>query len=570
GFLGPGTRPAHRRAQARGRPPDRPAPRRRHLPRRPAPGRQARGADHQCPPRLADAETGAGRADAVFRPVDQLPRLRFSQGRRPLLAGAAGGLWLRSGAQPVHRRQPANPAQRPRLRHRPPAGGAPAGQPPGRAGHRGVCRPGGLPGTAERVAALRRRRSSGLPRSPGATTGIAAKAAPPRKRRKGDRFEICPPFCLARHATCRRGFSRDGAWQASRKSSRLKPRLQNPVFPDSAVAGQQRRFFTARAVVGQLVQLFQARQALAVLVDDHRLALGTARRGGQRRIAVAAAAVGRQHPATTLPLAATATALLAVLAADGGLAGATRGGTGGATLATPATTAALGLTLDRGDVVDAVAEVVDLVIQEHVRVTIRRQRRERRLLGLGAPLTLAAATTTGLAGALGDGLLLARLLLASGAGRFLFATRSGGLRFVVAAATATTARLARLAHFRRLRLQAGQVDAHQVAIGNALPGHALDALEQLFLVRRDQRDRLAAAPGPAGAADTVNVVFLDVGQLVVDHMGQLVDVQATGGDVGGHHHADVVGLEVGQRLGARVLALVAMDRGGRQAMLFQV
>ncbi|MCY1346834.1 hypothetical protein D9M69_329320 [compost metagenome] len=68
----------------------------------------------------------------------------------------------------------------------------------------------------------------------------------------------------------------------------------------------------------------------------------------------------------------------------------------------------------------------------------------------------------------------------------------------------------------------------------------------------------------------MDVVFLDVGQLVVDHVGQLVDVQAAGGDVGGDQDAHVVGLEVGQRLGPRVLTLVAVDRGGRQAVLAQV
>ncbi|MCY1403226.1 hypothetical protein D9M71_183960 [compost metagenome] len=114
------------------------------------------------------------------------------------------------------------------------------------------------------------------------------------------------------------------------------------------------------------------------------------------------------------------------------------------------------------------------------------------------------------------------------------------------------------------------VEAQHVAFGDALLGQALDGLEQLVLVRRHQRDRLAAASGTAGTTDAVDVVFLDVGQLVVDHVGQLVDVQAAGGDVGGDQDAHVVGLEVGQRLGARVLALVAVDRGSRQAVLGQV
>ncbi|KPM74573.1 hypothetical protein AOG27_21045, partial [Pseudoalteromonas lipolytica] len=50
-------------------------------------------------------------------------------------------------------------------------------------------------------------------------------------------------------------------------------------------------------------------------------------------------------------------------------------------------------------------------------------------------------------------------------------------------------------------------------------------------------------------------------------MGQLLDIQAAGGDIGGHQHLQVTGLEGGQRLGARGLALVAMDRHGRNLLL---
>ena len=116
----------------------------------------------------------------------------------------------------------------------------------------------------------------------------------------------------------------------------------------------------------------------------------------------------------------------------------------------------------------------------------------------------------------------------------------------------------------------GEVEAHPVAIGDALLGQALDILEQSFFVRRHQRDGLSGTPGAAGTADTVDVVFLDVGQLVVDHVRQLVDVQTAGGDIGGDQDAYLVGLEVSQGLGAGVLALVAVNRGGRQAVLVQV
>ena len=50
-------------------------------------------------------------------------------------------------------------------------------------------------------------------------------------------------------------------------------------------------------------------------------------------------------------------------------------------------------------------------------------------------------------------------------------------------------------------------------------------------------------------------------------MGQLVDVDAAGGDVGGHQHAHLPGLEAGEGAGAGPLALVAMDGGGGHALL---
>ncbi len=68
----------------------------------------------------------------------------------------------------------------------------------------------------------------------------------------------------------------------------------------------------------------------------------------------------------------------------------------------------------------------------------------------------------------------------------------------------------------------------------------------------------------------MDVVFRDVGQFEVDHVGQLINVQAAGGDIGSYQNAQGVGLEVGQCLGACALALVAMNRRRRQTVLDQV
>ena len=57
---------------------------------------------------------------------------------------------------------------------------------------------------------------------------------------------------------------------------------------------------------------------------------------------------------------------------------------------------------------------------------------------------------------------------------------------------------------------------------------------------------MPSLPGPAGAADPVDIGLGHLGQVVVEHVGQLLDVQAPGGDVGGHQHPDRAVLEVGQ------------------------
>ncbi|KPX25986.1 Uncharacterized protein ALO69_03196 [Pseudomonas ficuserectae] len=53
-------------------------------------------------------------------------------------------------------------------------------------------------------------------------------------------------------------------------------------------------------------------------------------------------------------------------------------------------------------------------------------------------------------------------------------------------------------------------------------------------------------------------------------MRQLVDIQAACGDIGRNHDAYITCLEVGQCLGTGVLALVAVDRDSRKAVLVQV
>src|SRR5690606_6604634 len=70
-------------------------------------------------------------------------------------------------------------------------------------------------------------------------------------------------------------------------------------------------------------------------------------------------------------------------------------------------------------------------------------------------------------------------------------------------------------------------------------------------------------------ANTVNVIFRHVGQLEVDHVRQLVNVQTTRGNVSGNQHHDLAIFETGQSTGTSRLALVTVQGFGGHAVFRQ-
>ena len=88
----------------------------------------------------------------------------------------------------------------------------------------------------------------------------------------------------------------------------------------------------------------------------------------------------------------------------------------------------------------------------------------------------------------------------------------------------------------------------------------------LHLFAIHQRHGRALRTGATGAADAMDVVFRHVGQFEVHHLRQLVDIQPACGDIGRHQHLQLATLEIGQCPGAGALALVAVDRGGTDAL----
>ncbi len=223
------------------------------------------------------------------------------------------------------------------------------------------------------------------------------------------------------------------------------------------------------------------------------------------------------------------------------------------------------------NVVNAITEVIDVVVEELIWGAISGSRTWRRALLLARRCAFArfVLTRRTIGTASGSRFFLAALVLA-----FVLATAATAtaVRAIASRATwvARVTHIRTLAGFRLLGFYSAGVETHQIAIGNLLLGHALDAFEQLLFVRSNQRDRFARTTGTAGTADTVNVIFIDVRQFEVDHVWQLVDVQTTSGDIGRHEDSHFTGLEVGQGFGPRVLALVAVDRDGGQAVFVQV
>ncbi len=80
------------------------------------------------------------------------------------------------------------------------------------------------------------------------------------------------------------------------------------------------------------------------------------------------------------------------------------------------------------------------------------------------------------------------------------------------------------------------------------------------LVRQRQRHHRAGAARTGRTAGAVQVVLVVTGRIHVQHQVDAVDVDATGGDVGGDQDVDIPVLEVGQRPGPGALRHAAVQR----------
>ena len=87
----------------------------------------------------------------------------------------------------------------------------------------------------------------------------------------------------------------------------------------------------------------------------------------------------------------------------------------------------------------------------------------------------------------------------------------------------------------------------------------LDVGEQTLLTRLGKRDRHTRATGAPNPTDAVDVCLRGRGNVVVEHVGQLVDVEAAGGDVGGKQQVGMTGAQPVHHLVALFLTHAAVQ-----------
>ena len=126
------------------------------------------------------------------------------------------------------------------------------------------------------------------------------------------------------------------------------------------------------------------------------------------------------------------------------------------------------------------------------------------------------------------------------------------------------------AGFSRLNASAAAMkSAGSGVTSDLLARGALDVAQIAALVGRAEGDGDAVGAGARGAADAVDILLGNVGQVEVDDVADARDVDPARGDVGRDQHPHVARLERGDRALALRLALVAVDRAGRDAGRFE-
>ncbi len=139
-----------------------------------------------------------------------------------------------------------------------------------------------------------------------------------------------------------------------------------------------------------------------------------------------------------------------------------------------------------------------------------------------------------------------------------FGHRLGGGVVVPLRALAKAATLFELLdqHLAAAYLVARHHDATQF-----LADQLLDLEQGALLLAADEGDGLTALAGTTGTADAVDIILGEEGEVIVDHVLQIRDIQTAGGHFGGDQHPNLALHKVAQGAAAAALSLVTMHHG---------
>lgn len=97
----------------------------------------------------------------------------------------------------------------------------------------------------------------------------------------------------------------------------------------------------------------------------------------------------------------------------------------------------------------------------------------------------------------------------------------------------------------------------------------LDILEEWFFLQGTEGEGVTAGSGTTCAADTVYIGLRYFGQLIVDHMGEVIDVDTPCGNISCHKDAGRAAFKITQCILPGTLGFIAMDRFSLDALFGQ-
>src|SRR5574337_581011 len=100
---------------------------------------------------------------------------------------------------------------------------------------------------------------------------------------------------------------------------------------------------------------------------------------------------------------------------------------------------------------------------------------------------------------------------------------------------------------------------------NLEPDVPLDRVKRQYIFLVGEANRLAGRPGPRCPADPVDVIFRVLGQVVVDHMANRLDMQSARCDIGRHQYRQRARFELGDNPKALALIDTTTDQFGPEA-----